>query len=143
MNVKIEDKEDSTFQTVNSVVQFVRFGGSQKLTKGINDKNKGEKFQENIVVNSDSAAMQRIIYGLYTGQKAVNYDSSRLMKLVKNSLNHNSSIYLLACLNPNEANFEDSLNTLTLLDRCNNYEELNKDGGHQMKEMDKKVKEWS
>lgn len=61
------------------------------------------------------------------------------MKLLRFSINHNSSIFMLGCLNPNEANFEDSLNTLSLLDRCKNYEELNKDGVTQAKELEKKV----
>lgn len=36
--------EQNTFPEVNSIIQFVRFGGSEKLTKGMGDQNKGEKF---------------------------------------------------------------------------------------------------
>lgn len=142
MNIKITDNNDNSFPPINTLVQFVRFGGSQKMTKGMADKNKGEKFQENIVVNTDYSCFQKVIYGLYTGQKAVVYDSSKLMKMLRFTINHNSSIFILGCLNPNEANYEESLNTLSLMDRCKNYEEMNKEDVEDSgKEVDKKVSE--
>ena len=52
------------------------------------------------------------------------------------TINNKSSLTLVGCLNPNEANFEDSLNTLTHLDRCKNFEE-----GLKEKMAPKKAKE--
>ena len=53
--------------------------------------------------------------------------------MLRYSLDFNSSILLLGCLNPNEVNFEDCLNSLTHLDRCKNYEEVTKLGMVQEK----------
>jgi uncharacterized protein YneR len=63
----VKGLEGNNIPEVNSIIQFVRFGGSEKLTKGMSDQSKGEKFQENIVVNSEYASLQNVIYGLYTG----------------------------------------------------------------------------
>lgn len=99
----------------------MRLGGSEKISKSLNG-NTGEKFQENIIVNTDYANLQRLIYGLYTGQKQIPYDNSKLTKVLRQTVALNSSIILLGCLNPNEANFEDSLGTLTHLERCKFFE---------------------
>lgn len=99
----------------------MRLGGSEKISKSLNE-NTGEKFQENIIVNTDYANLQRLIYGLYTGQKQIPYDNSKLTKVLRQTVALNSSIILLGCLNPNEANFEDSLGTLTHLERCKFFE---------------------
>ena len=104
-------------------------------------ENKGEKFQESIVINSDYLSLQNVIFGLYTGQKTINYDTSKLLKLLRLSVNQTSSILLLGCLNPNEANFEESLNTLSFVYRCKNYEELTKDETLPSKEIETQVKE--
>lgn len=41
------DKENPNYPNVSSVMQFVRLGGSEKVSKSLNE-NTGEKYQENI-----------------------------------------------------------------------------------------------
>lgn len=91
------------------------------------------------MINSDYLSLQNVVFGLYTGQKTINYDSSKLLKLLRLSVNQTSNIMLLGCLNPNEANFEESLNTLSFIYRCKNYEELAKDETLPSKEIEHQV----
>ena len=74
--LKMIDKENPNFPAVNSLVQFVRLGGSEKISKSLTG-NTGQKYQENIIVNADYANLQRIVYGLYTGQKSIPYEGSK------------------------------------------------------------------
>lgn len=60
--------------------------------------------------------------GFLPVKKNIPYDSSKLTKLLRATVAQNTSVCLLACLNPNEANFEDSMNTLTHLERCKYFE---------------------
>lgn len=130
INVKMKDKDSSSsLPVINSVVQFVRFGGTERMSKAAGHPHKGEKYQESIVINSDHANLAKVVYGVYTGQKTINYDESKLIKMLRLSINNKSCITLIGCLNPNEANFEDNLNTLAHLDRCKHFEEASKDKG--------------
>ena len=123
--LKMIDKENPNFPAVNSLVQFVRLGGSEKISKSLTG-NTGQKYQENIIVNADYANLQRIVYGLYTGQKSIPYEGSKQTQQLRLTINNSSSVAILACQNPNEANFEDSLNTLTHLERCKYFEQGSK-----------------
>lgn len=133
----MRDLSNPNFPGINSIIQFVRCGGNERTNKATANGYKGEKFQETILVNSDHNNLAKVVYGVYTGQKTINYDESKLVKMMRLSLNNRGAISLLGCVNPNEANFEDSLNTLTHLDRCKNFEEASKDKGQGTK----KVKE--
>ena len=67
--LKMTDDDNPNFPQVNSLIQFVKLGGSEKVSKSLNDNN-AEKYQENIILNSDYACIQRLIYALYAGQKS-------------------------------------------------------------------------
>ena len=136
LNVKMKDRENPNFPQINSLVQFVRFGGTERIIKSMNNPYKGEKYQESILINSDMSNLAKVVYSIYSGQKTINYDESKLVKLMRLTLNNKSSVALVTCLNPNEATFEDSLNSLAHLERCKNFEEAPKDKG-----MSKKPKE--
>lgn len=140
LNVRMKDRENPNFPPVNSLVQFVRFGGTERVTKSISNPYKGEKYQESILINSDLANLAKVVYSIYSGQKTINYDESKLIKLMRLTLNNKSSVALVACLNPNEATFEDSLNALAHLERCKNYEETPKDKGMAKKPKETEVK---
>lgn len=142
INIRMKDKDNQSLPTVNSIVQFIRFGGTERMSKAANHPHKGEKYQESIVINSDHAHLAKVVYGVYTGQKSINYDESKLIKMLRLSINNKSCITLIGCLNPNEANFEDNLNTLAHLDRCKHFEETSKDKGVQKKpkEIEQKIK---
>jgi hypothetical protein len=62
--------------------------------------------------------------------------------MMRLTINHKSAITLIGCLNPNEANFEDSFNTLTHLDRCKNFEDSSKEknAAKKITEMEDKPK---
>lgn len=67
--LKMTDEENPNFPQVNSLIQFIKLGGSEKVSKSLNENN-ADKYQENIILNSDYGCLQRLIYGLYTGQKS-------------------------------------------------------------------------
>ena len=133
LNVRMKDKENPNFPAVNSLVQFVRFGGTERMSKSMNHPYKGEKYQESILINSDHNNLAKVVYSIYSGQKTINYDESKLIKMMRLTLNNKSAVSLIACINPNEATFEDSLNSLAHLDRCKNFEEGAKDKPQQKK----------
>lgn len=66
--LKMSDPSNPNYPPVNSIISFIRLGGSEKVSKNINEMT-GEKFQENIIVNADYSCLQRLVYGLFTGQK--------------------------------------------------------------------------
>lgn len=140
----MRDRELSNFPSINSIIQFVRLGGHEKLTRGVGVEFKGQKYQENVISNSDYSILQKVlffflkkvVFGIFTGKTSVSCDSSKITKLLKLSLNSTGSLFLLGCLNPNEANFEECLNTLSFLDRCKHFEE-----GKQNIEKEKKPEE--
>jgi hypothetical protein len=142
INIRVKERHNPSSPGYNSIIQFVRFGGTEKMSKAVNHPYKGEKYQESILINSDNANLAKVIYAIYTGQKSINYDESKLVKVMRLTLNNKSSVGIVACVNPNEANFEDSLNTLAHLDRCKNFEEASKDKGvvKKAKEVDLKPK---
>lgn len=140
LNVRMKDKENPNFPVINSLVQFVRFGGTERMSKSMNHPYKGEKYQESILINSDHTNLAKVVYSIYSGQKTINYDESKLIKMMRLTLNNKSAVTLLTCLNPNEATFEDSLNSLAHLDRCKNFEEGNKEKPQQKKTKESEAK---
>lgn len=143
LNIRMRDKENLNFPVINSLVQFIRFGGTERVSKSMNHAFKGERYQESILINSDYNNLAKVIYAIYSGQKTINYDESKLIKMMRLTLNNKSAVALLTCINPNEATFEDSLNSLSHLDRCKNFEEGSKDKGQakKQKETDQKIKQ--
>lgn len=58
----MRDLQNPNFPAVNSLIQFVRFGGTEKVRKGLPNQYKGDKYQESIFVNSDYHILSKVKY---------------------------------------------------------------------------------
>jgi hypothetical protein len=60
LNLRMRDLHNPNFPAVNSLIQFVRFGGTEKVRKGLQSQYKGDKYQESIFVNSDYHILSKV-----------------------------------------------------------------------------------
>ena len=70
-----------------------------------------------------------MLLALALTSKSIPYRESKLTKALQNTLTPYSHIVLCGSLHPNEANFEECINTLQFLDRCRNIDLREKRSG--------------
>ncbi|CXI39444.1 kinesin-like protein, putative [Plasmodium berghei] len=92
---------NNTLSVLNRVI--ISLSTKNKIAKNINRTKTNDKFK-NDIENS---------YNVH-----IPYRDSKLTRLLKNSLNGNSFMYILICLNPNCHKIEDFINSLIFSKRC-------------------------
>ena len=71
-----------------------------------------------------------MLLALALTSKSIPYRESKLTKALQNTLTPYGHIVMIGTLHPNEANFEECINTLQFLDRCRNVEFKDKKGSN-------------
>lgn len=99
----------------NSKLHLVDLAGSERVKK---TKNVGQRFQESIAINTGLLALGNVIRALrknHQSQSAKNhvpYRSSKLTRLLQDSLGGNSRTVFIACIAPDHYNQEETKRTL-------------------------------
>lgn len=119
INILQRDKENYNFPAFNSSIQFAEIAGAEKIVKSFPDK---KAFQQGILLNANLVAIQKMLLAISSGVKNIPYKESKLTRVLQNCCGPSSQILTISGINPNETNFEESLNTLALTDRFKNID---------------------
>ena len=99
-------------------MHFMDLAGSEKL----NCNQSGIRMQEAVDINKSLSALGKCIISLSNPSKFshIPYRDSKLTRLLQSSLSGNCYTSLIATINPNECNYDETLSTLTFAHRCTN-----------------------
>ncbi|XP_055333423.1 kinesin-like protein KIF21A isoform X2 [Paramacrobiotus metropolitanus] len=121
---QLPDENDPSpqFLTTSAKFHFVDLAGSERLKR---TKATGDRAKESIAINSGLLALGNVICKL--GDKALKathipYRSSKLTRLLQDSLGGNSRTVMIACVSPAEQDFVETLNTLRYANRARNIQ---------------------
>ncbi|EGR33399.1 kinesin motor domain protein [Ichthyophthirius multifiliis] len=128
LNIIIKDKENENVLISNSLVQFVELPGSERIAESMNE---GQKYQESVLINQSLQAIGKVFFiqklkikkliqclqAIALKNPNINYKETKITRMLQNTMNQKSFIYLIGCINPHESNFEECLNTLQFLER--------------------------
>ena len=98
---------------------FVDLAGSERIT-AFSDSQKNLQW-ETIGINKSLMCLRKVATALHqiqndkttSKQIHVPFRDSKLTSLLKQSLGGNSYCLMIACINPNDENYEENLSTLT------------------------------
>ena len=88
--------------------------------KGCITGNKGARFREGSNINKSLLALGNCINALADGSKHIPYRSSKLTRLLKDSIGGNRTTDMIANVSPSSATFEVTVDTLKYADRVKN-----------------------
>ncbi|SBS84666.1 kinesin-8, putative [Plasmodium malariae] len=114
---------DSNMNTINYKAKlcFVDLAGSERASA---TSNKGERFKEGSYINQSLLALANCINSLASNRNIskvrVKYRDSKLTHLLKNSLEGNCLVVMIANINPSRKSFQESNNTLKYAFRARN-----------------------
>ena len=96
--------------------------GSERVRKTYSE---GKRFEEAKHINASLSALGNVIAGLANPPKRggsassyIPYRSSKLTRVLTNSLSQSSKIVLLATVGPSFTNYHESMSTLQFAQRC-------------------------
>lgn len=96
-------------------MNLVDLAGSERQNK---TQSTDQRFKEAVKINLSLSALGNVISALADGKFAhIPYRDSKLTKLLQDSLGGNSKTIMLANINPNPANYEETLGTLRYASR--------------------------
>ncbi|EUT92370.1 hypothetical protein PFAG_00507 [Plasmodium falciparum Santa Lucia] len=114
---------DDNMNTINYKAKlcFVDLAGSERASA---TSNKGERFKEGSYINQSLLALANCINSLASNRNIskvrVKYRDSKLTHLLKNSLEGNCLVVMIANINPSRTSFQESNNTLKYAFRARN-----------------------
>uniref|UniRef100_A0A8C9LKH6 Kinesin-like protein n=1 Tax=Piliocolobus tephrosceles TaxID=591936 RepID=A0A8C9LKH6_9PRIM len=114
---------DSNMNIINYKAKlcFVDLAGSERASA---TSNKGERFKEGSYINQSLLALANCINSLASNKNMskvrVKYRDSKLTHLLKNSLEGNCLVVMIANINPSRKSFQESNNTLKYAFRARN-----------------------
>ncbi|GBG32929.1 Kinesin-like protein 6 [Hondaea fermentalgiana] len=102
---------------ISSVLSLIDLAGSERAAA---TQNRGARLREGANINRSLLALANCINALSSGRKAtrVKYRDSKLTHLLKSSLEGNSSLCMIAAINPSNKCYEESHNTLKYANRA-------------------------
>jgi kinesin family protein 4/21/27 len=108
-------REDPSNVTV-AKFHMVDLAGSERQKK---TKAEGNRLNEGISINQGLLSLGNVISALGEDKKGhVPYRSSKLTRLLQDSLGGNSFTLMIACISPADSNLEETLSTLRYADRA-------------------------
>ncbi|KAH8244526.1 hypothetical protein KR026_012493, partial [Drosophila bipectinata] len=119
---------DNDMETLTSKFHFVDLAGSERLKRTMAE---GERAREGISINTGLLGLGNCISAL--GDKRtmhVPYRTTKLTRLLQDSLGGNSQTLMIACVAPTDRDFRETLSTLEYANRAKNIQnkiKLNKD----------------
>lgn len=103
---------------IESKLSLIDLAGSERASQ---TNNRGARLQEGASINRSLLALANCINALAApGKGNVKYRDSKLTHLLKSSLEGNCKLVMIANVNPSNATFEDSHNTLKYSNRAKN-----------------------
>lgn len=119
-----EDKSSAEFEPEPEIRKckfaFVDLAGSERASR---TGTEGKQFKEGIDINKGLFALGNVISALGDETKRgqhVPYRSSKLTRMLQDSLGGNSRTLMICCVSPAESNFYESLNALRYANRARN-----------------------
>jgi hypothetical protein len=107
------EQEDPTQGTIKCKLQFVDLAGSERLSK---TGAEGQRKKEGININQGLLALGNVISKLVEmqekdvkGKTHVPYRTSKLTRLLEDSLGGNSKTLMISCCSPADKNLPESL----------------------------------
>lgn len=118
--INLTQKERGGDSYKNSSLYFVDLAGSERIPRNFNDS---KKFQESIIINSSMLTLGKCLHFIAQSiQKNYPYKESKLTRAIQNVLQPASNIVLIAHINPNDNNYDETIATLQFADRTKNPE---------------------
>lgn len=109
---------DTTFKV--GKMNLVDLAGSERQSK---TQATGERLKEANQINLSLSALGNVISALVSGKsKHVPYRTSKLTRLLQDSLGGNTKTIMIAALSPADYNFEETLSTLRYASRAKNIQ---------------------
>jgi len=108
-------------QTPNgsSKLRIVDLAGSEKFVIKKDAPDKSLKIQEITSINSSLSALGQCISALAdANRKHIPYRNSKLTKILKDSLDENSSVAIIICISPSVDSYKETFSTLQFADRA-------------------------
>ena len=110
--INIEDN----ISNFKSKIKLCDLAGSERYNSP--DVYKKEHINEMKNINKSLFTLGNVINALSQKKKYVPYKDSKLTRILEDSLQGNSSIYLIATISPNEKNIDETYHTLKFADRA-------------------------
>ncbi|VEL42043.1 unnamed protein product [Protopolystoma xenopodis] len=101
-------------ERVTSKINFVDLAGSESLKR---TGAEGERAKEGININMGLLALGNVINSLSEGRVHIPYRSSKLTRLLSDSIGGNSKTLFIACISPAKEDKHETLNTLLYASR--------------------------
>lgn len=118
-----EDDEEQQIQTIRSRFHFVDLAGAERQKR---TQAQGQRLEEGISINKGLLTLGNVISALgdprKRGKTHVPYRESKLTRILRGSLGGNHKTYMIACVSPAAANFQESLNCLKYANRAKNIQ---------------------
>ncbi|KAJ3332257.1 hypothetical protein HDU76_000804 [Blyttiomyces sp. JEL0837] len=125
--VDIDDEEinpeshpSGHWRQITSKFHFVDLAGSERLKR---TNAEGDRKKEGISINQGLLALGNVISALGDESRKsshVPYRDSKLTRMLQDSLGGNSQTLMLACVSPSDANYGETVSTLTYANRARN-----------------------
>ena len=106
---------------ITSKLRIVDLAGSEKYTirKDLPVAEKNLKVKELTSINSSLSALGQCISALAdSSRKHIPFRNSKLTKILKDSLDENSSVAIIICVSPSVDSYKETFSTLLFADRA-------------------------
>ena len=104
-----------------SKANFIDLAGSERVSKASSNK-LDRRFEETKFINSSLSTLGTVIASLNEKGKSLNshvaYRNSKLTRVLKNSLNGDSKVFLIATVSPLRDHVNESISTCVFASRC-------------------------
>ena len=109
---KNRGEDDST--TISGILNLLDLAGSERVASTA----ERTRFDEAVNIKSSLTALGKVVIKFGMKAPQVPYRDSKLTRILQNSLGGNSWTTLLATMNPSQAYYDESVNTLLFASRC-------------------------
>jgi hypothetical protein len=116
IDIEQQTKVQQGVQIVQGRLVLADLAGSERVRRTTSS---GVRLEEAKHINVSLSALGNVVNGLATGQeKFIPYRSSKLTRVLTNSLSLNSKIVVLCTVGPSSANYNETISTMQFAQRC-------------------------
>lgn len=118
LHIDIEQhrKVETGTQIIQGRLVLADLAGSERVRRTTSS---GIRLEEAKHINSSLSALGNVVNGLATGsEKYIPYRSSKLTRVLTNSLSLNSKIVVICTVGPSSSNYNETISTLQFASRC-------------------------
>ncbi|KAG8194395.1 hypothetical protein JTE90_011008 [Oedothorax gibbosus] len=141
LNVLVQQTDKSTGSGKSAKFQLVDLAGSERSNTS---QTSGIRLKEGTQINKSLFQLSSVIMALTSSKQSfINYRSSKLTHLLRDSLGGNTYTVMIACVNPSSTSAEETLSTLRYAHtarKIKNQPKVNMDtAAEQLKQLQKEV----